>query len=152
MKKYLSLFLVLALLAGCSAPAEKEPAKTAETTPAAETNETEKEMTTHGTYIVNNTTGETITELYIYKTGSEDKGKNYAEGGLADGQSVTIEVEAEKEEAEGYAQTLEFINESGHVENNFQTLHLEDITINPLAEGADAYTSATPFQFVTGAN
>ena len=109
-------------------------------------------MTTHGTYIVNNTTGETITELYIYKTGSEDKGKNYAEGGLADGQSVTIEVEAEKEEAEGYAQTLEFINESGHVENNFQTLHLEDVTINLLAEGADAYTSATPFQFVTGAN
>ena len=60
--------------------------------------------------------------------------------------------EAEKEEAEGYAQTLEFINESGHVENNFQTLHLEDVTINLLAEGADAYTSATPFQFVTGAN
>ena len=143
MKKFLALVLAAALLAGCSAPAEPKP--TQEPTPTPETEQ--KEVATSGKYVVVNTTGEPITELYIYKTGSEEKGTNYADGGLADGESVTIEVQVDEAEAEGYAQTLEFVNESGKVENGFQTLHLEDVTINLLAEGADAYTAATPFQF-----
>ena len=148
MKKFLALVLAAALLAGCSAPAEPKPTQEPTPTPETENKETEKkEVATSGKYVVVNTTGETITELYIYKTGSEEKGTNYADGGLADGESVTIEVQVDEAEAEGYAQTLEFVNESGKVENGFQTLHLEDVTINLLAEGADAYTSATPFQF-----
>ena len=147
MKKFLALVLAAALLAGCSAPAEPKPTQEPTPTPETENKETEKEVATSGKYVVVNTTGETITELYIYKTGSEEKGTNYADGGLADGESVTIEVQVDEAEAEGYAQTLEFVNESGKVENGFQTLHLEDVTINLLAEGADAYTAATPFQF-----
>ena len=148
MKKFLALVLAAALLAGCSAPAEPKPTQEPPPTPETENKETEKkEVATSGKYVVVNTTGETITELYIYKTGSEEKGTNYADGGLADGESVTIEVQVDEAEAEGYAQTLEFVNESGKVENGFQTLHLEDVTINLLAEGADAYTAATPFQF-----
>ena len=148
MKKFLALVLAAALLAGCSAPAEPKPTQEPTPTPETENKETEKkEVATSGKYVVFNTTGETITELYIYKTGSEEKGTNYADGGLADGESVTIEVQVDEAEAEGYAQTLEFVNESGKVENGFQTLHLEDVTINLLAEGADAYTAATPFQF-----
>ena len=149
MKKFLALVLAAALLAGCSAPAEPKPTQEPSTpTPETENKETEKkEVATSGKYVVVNTTGEAITELYIYKTGSEEKGKNYAEGGLADGESVTIEVQVDEAEAEGYAQTLEFVNESGQVENGFQTLHLEEATLNLLAEGADAYTAATQFQF-----
>ena len=148
MKKFLALVLAAALLAGCSAPAEPKPTQEPTPTPETENKETEKkEVATSGKYVVVNTTGETITELYIYKTGSEEKGTNYADGGLADGESVTIEVQVDEAEAEGYAQTLEFVNESGKVENGFQTLHLEDVTINLHAEGADAYSAATPFQF-----
>ena len=41
-------------------------------------------------YTVYNTTGENVTELYLYVAGSEDKGENLAADGLADGDSVTI--------------------------------------------------------------
>ncbi len=148
MKKFLALVLAAALLAGCSAPAEPKPTQEPTPTPETENKETEKkEVATSGKYVVVNTTGETITELYIYKTGSEEKGTNYADGGLADGESVTIEVQVDEAEAEGYAQTLEFVNESGKVENGFQTLHLDVVSIYLLAEGADAFSAARPFLF-----
>ena len=42
-------------------------------------------------YTVYNTTGSTVTELYLYDAGSEEKGDNLAgENGLADGESVVI--------------------------------------------------------------
>ena len=41
-------------------------------------------------YTVYNTTGENVTDLYLYAAGSEDKGENLAADGLADGDSVTI--------------------------------------------------------------
>ena len=41
-------------------------------------------------YTVYNTTGSTVSELYLYEAGSEDKGENLAADGLADGDSVTI--------------------------------------------------------------
>ena len=41
-------------------------------------------------YTVYNTTGENVTDLYLYVAGSEDKGENLAADGLADGDSVTI--------------------------------------------------------------
>ena len=38
-------------------------------------------------YTVYNTTGSTVSELYLYEAGSEDKGENLAgEAGLADGE------------------------------------------------------------------
>ena len=40
-------------------------------------------------YTVYNTTGENVTDLYLYVAGSEDKGENLAADGLADGDSVT---------------------------------------------------------------
>ena len=76
MKKFLALVLAAALLAGCSAPAEPKPTQEPSTpTPETENKETEKkEVATSGKYVVVNTTGEAITELYIYNTGSEEKG------------------------------------------------------------------------------
>ena len=66
MKKFLALVLAAALLAGCSAPAEPKPTQEPTPTPETENKETEKkEVATSGKYVVVNTTGETITELYI---------------------------------------------------------------------------------------
>lgn len=161
MKKLLALCLGALVLVGCSsnttttetsAPATTE-ATTETTAPATteaaeETTEaTEEAVATTGKYVVTNTTGETITELYIYQTGSEDKGTNHAEGGLADGEQVTIDVEVAEDVAEGYAQTVEFVTESGRTENGFQTLHLEEANLSLLAADADTYTSATPFSW-----
>lgn len=41
-------------------------------------------------YTVYNTTGENVTDLYLYAAGSEDKGENLAADGLADGDSVVL--------------------------------------------------------------
>ena len=41
-------------------------------------------------YTVYNTTGENVTDLYLYVAGSEDKGENLAADGLADGDSVVL--------------------------------------------------------------
>ena len=47
-----------------------------------------------------NTTGSTVTELYLYDAGSDEKGDNLAgENGLADGENIVItrDVEADKQ-------------------------------------------------------
>lgn len=131
-------------LAGC-ATKNTTAETTATTTPSASAEA--EEVVTEGNYTVTNNTGETITDLYIYETGSEDKGTNYAEGGLADGESVTIHTSVDEDNAENYAQTIEYTTESGRTENKFETLHLEDANLSLLAEDADSYTSATPFAF-----
>lgn len=136
--------LLVAGLAGC-ATSNTTAETTATPTPSASAEA--EEIVTEGNYTVTNNTGETITDLYIYETGSEDKGTNYAEGGMADGESVTIHTSADEDEAEGYAQTIEYTTESGRTESQFQTLHLEDANLSLLAEDADTYTSATPFEF-----
>lgn len=140
MKKYVVLLLAFGMLTGCSnAPAEDKPA---------EDKTTEKEeVATSGKYVVTNKTTETVTELYVYETGSKDKGENYAAKGLKDGDSVTIEVSVDEKDAEGYAQTLEYVTESGRTENGFKSLSLEEANINLLPADADAYTSATPFEW-----
>ena len=51
-------------------------------------------------YTVYNTTGSTVTELYLYDAGSDEKGDNLAgENGLADGENIVItrDVEADKQ-------------------------------------------------------
>ena len=138
--------LLVAGLAGC-ATGNTTAETTAEATTAPSASAEAEEVVTEGNYTVTNNTGETITDLYIYETGSEDKGTNYADGGLADGESVTIHTSADEEEADGYAQTIEYPTESGRTESQFQTLHLEDANLSLLAEDADTYTSATPFEF-----
>lgn len=144
--KIAAAVLVASALAGC-ATSSTETTATATPATTASAEASEEAVATSGKYVVTNTTGETVTDLYIYQTGSDDKGKNYAEGGLADGDSVTIEVNVDEDEAADYKQTLEYTTESGRTENGFTTLSLEEANINLLAEGADGYTSATPFAF-----
>ena len=96
-------------------------------------------------YTVYNTTGSTVTELYLYDAGSEDKGENLAgDAGLADGESVVItrDVEADKQSDVNYV--LEFTTEDGSTQS-FDTLHYETTPIS--LKSVDAAAGATPIAF-----
>ena len=95
-------------------------------------------------YTIYNTTGETVTELYLYENGSEDKGENFAEGGLTNGSVVGLGETASAYSVRNKEYTLEFKTESGY-EAAFTTLHFEKAPISLLAE--DAMTGATPIAF-----
>lgn len=96
---------------------------------------------TVGVYTIHNTTGELVSELYVYETGAEEKGENLAGEGLND----TEKVEATYEGTTDTVLTLEFTTESGF-QGKFETLYIEEVNINLLA--ADAMTGATPIQFI----
>lgn len=96
---------------------------------------------TVGVYTIHNTTGELVSELYVYETGAEEKGENLAGEGLND----TEKVEATYEGTTDTVLTLEFTTESGF-HGTFETLYIEEVNINLLA--ADAMTGATPIQFI----
>ena len=93
-------------------------------------------------YTVYNTTGENVTNLYLYVAGSEDKGENLAADGLADGDSVvlTLPEDADKSAESG----LEFTTESGDTQS-FDTLSYEVAPISLLS--VDAAAGATPISF-----
>ena len=60
-------------------------------------------------YTVYNTTGSTVSELYLYEAGSEDKGENLAgEAGLADGENVVITRDVEADKQDDMTYVLEF--------------------------------------------
>ena len=96
-------------------------------------------------YTVYNTTGSTVTELYLYDAGSDEKGDNLAgENGLADGENtvITRDVEADKQSDVTYI--LEFTTEDGQTQS-FETLHYEVAPISLLS--VDAAAGATPIAF-----
>ncbi|HAT02211.1 MAG TPA: cytochrome C, partial [Oribacterium sp.] len=96
------------------------------------------------TYTIYNTTGENVTELYVYAVGSSDKGTNYAESGLKNDASVDVSETMDASETEKATFTLEYKTESGR-EGSFNTLHFETVPISLIAE--DAMTGATPLAF-----
>ena len=53
-------------------------------------------------YTVYNTTGENVTNLYLYVAGSEDKGENLAADGLADGDSVVLTLPEDADKSAEY--------------------------------------------------
>ena len=64
-------------------------------------------------YTVYNTTGSTVSELYLYEAGSEDKGENLAgEAGLADGENVVITRDVEADKQDDMTYVLEFTTET----------------------------------------
>lgn len=81
-------------------------------------------------YTVYNTTGENVTELYLYVAGSEDKGENLAADGLADGDSVVLTLPEDADKSAEYV--LEFTTEGGDTQS-FDTLSYEVAPIS-LAE------------------
>lgn len=142
MKKLIKLAaagIMAASLAACGSSSTTAAAtKAAESTAAA----TATTVPTEGHYNITNATGEKVTALYVYKTGSSDKGKNYAENGLDDGASVKVDVKVDEKDASGYMQTVEFTTESGDTEDSFQTLNLEEADFS-LVKVADLSSSAT---------
>lgn len=96
-------------------------------------------------YTVYNTTGSTVTELYLYEAGSEDKGENLAgENGLADGESIVITRDEDAEKQADLKYTLEFTTEDGATQS-FDTLSYEVAPISLLS--VDAAAGATPVAF-----
>lgn len=96
-------------------------------------------------YEMTNTTGETVTELYLYQVGSEDKGENFAAEGMADGAQVEVSYTAEsEEEAKSIVYVLEFTTESGATQK-FERVNFEEATVDLLS--VDAAAGATPIVF-----
>ena len=93
-------------------------------------------------YTVYNTTGSTVTELYLYDAGSEDKGENLAADGLADGDSVVLTLPEDADKSAEYV--LEFTTEGGDTQS-FDTLSYEVAPISLLS--VDAAAGATPISF-----
>ena len=91
---------------------------------------------------VYNTTGENVTELYLYVAGSEDKGENLAADGLADGDSVVLTLPEDADKSAEYV--LEFTTEGGETQS-FDTLSYEVAPISLLS--VDAAAGATPISF-----
>lgn len=93
-------------------------------------------------YTVYNTTGSTVSELYLYVAGSEDKGENLAGEGLADGENVVLTLPEDADQSAKYV--LEFTTEDGTTQS-FDTLNYEVAPISLLS--ADAAAGATPISF-----
>lgn len=93
-------------------------------------------------YTVYNTTGSTVSELYLYVAGSEDKGENLAGEGLADGENVVLTLPEDADQSAKYV--LEFTTEDGTTQS-FDTLGYEVAPISLLS--ADAAAGATPIAF-----
>lgn len=93
-------------------------------------------------YTVYNTTGSTVSELYLYVAGSEDKGENLAGEGLADGENVVLTLPEDADQSAKYV--LEFTTEDGTTQS-FDTLSYEVAPISLLS--ADAAAGATTISF-----
>ena len=93
-------------------------------------------------YTVYNTTGSTVSELYLYVAGSEDKGENLAGEGLVDGENVVLTLPEDADQSAKYV--LEFTTEDGTTQS-FDTLSYEVAPISLLS--ADAAAGATPIAF-----
>ena len=100
---------------------------------------------TSAEYTVYNTTGSTVTELYLYDAGSDEKGDNLAgENGLADGENIVITRDVEADKQSDVTYILEFTTEDGQTQS-FETLHYEVVPISLL--NVDAAAGATPIAF-----
>ena len=100
-------------------------------------------------YTVYNTTGSTVTDLYLYEVGAEDKGDNLAGEGLADGDSVGITRDVEADKQADVTYVLEFTTEDGQTQA-FETLHYETTPLS--LKSVDAAAGATPIAFAAPEN
>ena len=100
-------------------------------------------------YTVYNTTGSTVTDLYLYEVGAEDKGDNLAGEGLADGDSVVITRDVEADKQADVTYVLEFTTEDGQTQT-FETLHYETTPLS--LKSVDAAAGATPIVFAAPEN
>lgn len=126
-----------ALVAEAIAPAPQE-----------DTPETRGEVKATRTYTLCNAMQDTITELYVYPTGSESRGENLAGDGLEPGEPVRVTVTGYMLRTEN--ETLYTIEYSvGKKLYGHRSLHVEDLLFDtPIyLVGVDGVTSATFVSF-----
>lgn len=140
-----SAVLALAVaLTACGGSASTAASSTA-SSEAASSVAASSEAAESAEYTVYNTTGSTVSELYLYEAGSEDKGENLAgEAGLADGENVVITRDVEADKQDDMTYVLEFTTEDGSTQS-FETLHYETTPIS--LKSVDAAAGATPIAF-----
>ena len=137
----LALAVALTACGGSASTASSEAASSV----AASSEAASSEAAESAEYTVYNTTGSTVSELYLYEAGSEDKGENLAgEAGLADGENVVITRDVEADKQDDMTYVLEFTTEDGSTQS-FETLHYETTPIS--LKSVDAAAGATPIAF-----
>ena len=121
-----SAVLALAVaLTACGGSASTAASSTASSEAASSVAASSEAAAESAEYTVYNTTGSTVSELYLYEAGSEDKGGNLAgEAGLADGENVVITRDVEADKQGDMTYVLEFTTEDGSTQS-FETLHYE---------------------------
>lgn len=142
----LALAVALTACGGSASTAASSTASSeAASSVAASSEAASSEAAESAEYTVYNTTGSTVSELYLYEAGSEDKGENLAgEAGLADGENVVITRDVEADKQDDMTYVLEFTTEVGSTQS-FETLHYE---ITPISlKSVDAAAGATPIAF-----
>ena len=132
-------------LTACGGSASTAASSTASSEAASSVAASSEAAAESAEYTVYNTTGSTVSELYLYEAGSEDKGENLAgEAGLADGENVVITRDVEADKQDDMTYVLEFTTEDGSTQS-FETLHYE---ITPISlKSVDAAAGATPIAF-----
>ena len=135
-------------MTACGSSASSTAASSSVASSAAASSEaasSEAAESTTAEYTVYNTTGSTVTELYLYDAGSDEKGDNLAgENGLADGENIVITRDVEADKQSDVTYILEFTTEDGQTQS-FETLHYEVAPISLLS--VDAAAGATPIPF-----
>lgn len=142
----LALAVALTACGGSASTAASSTASSeAASSVAASSEAASSEASESAEYTVYNTTGSTVSELYLYEAGSEDKGENLAgEAGLADGENVVITRDVEADKQDDMTYVLEFTTEDGSTQS-FETLHYETTPIS--LKSVDAAAGATPIAF-----
>lgn len=142
----LALAVALTACGGSASTAASSTASSeAASSVAASSEAASSEAAESAEYTVYNTTGSTVSELYLYEAGSEDKGENLAgESGLADGENVVITRDVEADKQDDMTYVLEFTTEDGSTQS-FETLHYETTPIS--LKSVDAAAGATPIAF-----
>ena len=142
----LALAVALTACGGSASTAASSTASSAAASSVAASSEAaSSEVAESAEYTVYNTTGSTVSELYLYEAGSEDKGENLAgEAGLADGENVVITRDVEADKQGDMTYVLEFTTEDGSTQS-FETLHYETTPLS--LRSVDAAAGATPIAF-----
>ena len=116
--------------------------------PQEDTPETRGEVKATRTYTLRNAMQDTITELYVYPTGSEDRGENLAGDGLEPGEPVRVTLTGYMLRTEN--ETLYTVEYAvGKKLYGHRSLHVEDLLFDtPIyLVGVDGVTSATFVSF-----
>ena len=143
-----AILLAVMLLLGGAIPAFAEEARDPEALVWESESETAGEVKATRTYLLQNAMDCVVTELYVYPTGSEDRGENLAGDGMEPGEPVRVTVTGYMLRTEN--ETLYTIEYAvGKKLYGHRSLHVEDLLFDtPIyLVGVDGVTSATFVSF-----